>query len=362
MREFSANGHRVVVVANRYPRTLPAHDRTDGVEIVRMLFPTLYLGSFKPVRVLKYLSGLMLWVINFCRISILLLREKPDVVNCHFLGSQAPLVVTAAKLLGIRVVVTLHGDDVEGLPKRSRLDGWLFQNILKSADYITACSRYLMEQAIDIEPSINNKSHQIWNGIRSEDFINIEAYKYPRPYIFAAGRFVQKKGFDILLRAYDRLREKLDLDLVLAGDGPEGNNLEILAAELKLAIKTRNDEENPLPGLVMWGRASRDEIGRLMKGAELLVVPSRKEPFGIVALEGVACGCKVVACAVGGLKEIEQELPSGIVLCAPENDEGLFMAILENMHKKETRDKVYLNDWSWSKRAAEYLAVYQAKV
>jgi hypothetical protein len=51
-------------------------------------------------------------------------------------------MMLASKLLGIRCVVSLHGDDVEGLPHRSKIDRWLFKKVLLAADYVTACSNY----------------------------------------------------------------------------------------------------------------------------------------------------------------------------------------------------------------------------
>ncbi len=153
-------------------------------------------------------------------------------LNIHFLGSQAPYAILASKLLKIRCVVSLHGDDVEGLPHRSGIDHWLFKKVLLSADYVTACSNYLLDEAKKIVPEIEGKSTAIWNGINPEEYRDIKPYKHPRPYIFAGGRFVYAKGFDVLLHAYRRLLDAgQKIDLILAGDGPERENLINLAEE-----------------------------------------------------------------------------------------------------------------------------------
>jgi glycosyltransferase involved in cell wall biosynthesis len=303
---FKLRGHDVSVLTNRYPRHLKRHEMIDGINVERLLFAGFYLSSLNPYIVLKYIAGLLIGFVNFFRLTLLLKKGKPDVVNIHFLGSQAPFAILASKLLGIRCVVSLHGDDVEGLPHRSKIDHWLFKKVLLAADYVTACSSYLLNEAKKLVPEIESKSAAIWNGINPEEYKNIEPYQHPRPYIFAAGRFVYSKGFDVLLRAFRQLvDEGQNIALILAGDGTERDNLIKLAKELGLLIVMRdpNMELAETNTVLFWGRADRNEMKSLLKGCELVVIPSRKESFGIVALEALATRKKVAASLTVGLEE-----------------------------------------------------------
>ena len=108
------------------------------------------------------------------------------------------------------------------------------------------------------------------------------------------GRLVSDKGADLLLEALALLPPELaDGRVAIIGGGPEQPALEARAADLGLA------------GRVDFLGAHRDAaLGDLLNQVEILVVPSRwAEPFGIVALEGLACGCALVVSRLGGLPE-----------------------------------------------------------
>lgn len=108
------------------------------------------------------------------------------------------------------------------------------------------------------------------------------------------GRLVSDKGVDLLLQAMKILRrDDLKPDLTIIGSGPEEQNLQRLAREIGV------DRQ-----VIFAGPCAGNELARLLNQHRILVVPSRwAEPFGIVALEGIACGCVVVGSRDGGLKE-----------------------------------------------------------
>lgn len=108
------------------------------------------------------------------------------------------------------------------------------------------------------------------------------------------GRLVSDKGVDVLLDALALLAtEGLRPRLTVVGDGPERPRLEAQAARLGV------------DGQVSFlGLRTGEEVVETLNRHRILVVPSRyEEPFGIVALEGIACGCTVVGSARGGLKD-----------------------------------------------------------
>jgi glycosyltransferase involved in cell wall biosynthesis len=365
-QEFKRQGHDVSILANRYPRRLKSLEMMDGLFVKRMLFTGFYLPSFNSYVVLKYIAGLLISCVNSFRLAFLLKKTMPDVVNIHFLGSQAPYATLASRLLGVRCVISLHGDDVEGVPRRSRVDNWLFKKVLLGADYVTACSNYLLSEAKEIVPEVEGKSTAIWNGIRPEKYKNIEPYIHPRPYIFAAGRFVYKKGFDILFRAYrSLLADGERIDLILAGEGPEREKLTDLARRLGLSFAVREQDKGvaggrrpPIEGVYFWGRAERNEMKSLMKGCKLLVVPSRKEPFGIVALEALSAGKRVVATRVGGLTEIVQDGITGYFVEA-ESAEDLARGIKTALSDELKDVQMDLNRFSWKEASSQYLNIFR---
>jgi glycosyltransferase involved in cell wall biosynthesis len=108
------------------------------------------------------------------------------------------------------------------------------------------------------------------------------------------GRLVSDKGVDLLLRALKLLQsDNLFPDLTIVGSGPEEQSLRRLNGELAL------DRQ-----VTFAGGKSGTALAEILNQHRILVVPSRwAEPFGIVALEGIACGCVVVGSEKGGLKE-----------------------------------------------------------
>jgi glycogen(starch) synthase len=108
------------------------------------------------------------------------------------------------------------------------------------------------------------------------------------------GRLVSDKGVDVLLAALGLLAARgIRPGLTIAGDGPERSLLEDQVRRLGIAGQVR-----------FLGSRQGEETVRLLNAHRILVVPSRyDEPFGIVALEGIACGCLVIGSRGGGLKE-----------------------------------------------------------
>jgi glycogen synthase len=108
------------------------------------------------------------------------------------------------------------------------------------------------------------------------------------------GRLVSDKGVDVLLDAMAILdRKEIEVRLTVVGEGPEEPRLREQARRLGLADRVE-----------LLGTRTGEELAEILNRHRVLVVPSRyREPFGIVALEGIACGCLVVGSAGGGLSE-----------------------------------------------------------
>ncbi len=114
------------------------------------------------------------------------------------------------------------------------------------------------------------------------------------PRLLFVGLLDEVKGVQVLLRAFARVHAAhpgARLDIV--GDGPRRGEYEALASELGVAAAVR-----------FHGALTRDAIAPMMREADLLVLPSRTETFGIVVVEALACGLPVVATRVGALPEL----------------------------------------------------------
>jgi glycosyltransferase involved in cell wall biosynthesis len=132
--------------------------------------------------------------------------------------------------------------------------------------------------------------------------------------LLAMGRLHPNKDFPTLLRALARLPAEAHLSL--AGEGPERAALEALARDLGVA---------PRVTFLGWRR----DIGALLAGAEMLVVPSRAEPLGNVVLEGFSAARPVVATAADGPREVIEDGRSGLLV--PIGDDAALAAAIAGL-------------------------------
>ena len=353
-RCFSESGQQIKVITQKYPRRLKGKEFINGIQINRYLFfdpkpPSLELRS-----IFAYSYALACSPFNLIRFIIYLRKFKPEIINYHFAGAPTFFLLIYLFLFRNKLIVSLHGADVEDLPFESGISMLIFKKILKKADFITANSSYKLNKAVKIAPFIKDKAKVIYNGINLKEFKNVEPYQYTKRYILSVGRLVYKKGFDVLLRAFSIVVKDIkDIVLIVAGDGTERKTLE------KMVNKFNLDE-----WVKFYGWATALEVKKLLKGCEMLVLPSRNEPFGIVILEAMASGRPVIATRSGGPEEIIIDGQNGL-LVEKENAQDLGMAILRLLGDKNLQGRIiegaftFVEKFQISNTAKEYLNTFE---
>ena len=191
----------------------------------------------------------------------------------------------------------------------------------------------------------------VGNPFATETFKLLPHVPRDRELIFV-GRLVSDKGVDLLIEALSQLRQQgLHPRLTIIGSGPEADALEQLAQNRGVAGQIN-----------FVGRQKTDDIAQLLNAHQILVVPSRwPEPFGLVALEGIACGCVVVAAQTGGL-------PEAMGTCGLTFAAGDATGLAEQLHKllgdPALRDDLrrgaeeHLRQFAPATVAAKYLALF----
>ncbi len=174
-------------------------------------------------------------------------------------------------------------------------------------------------------------------------------------YVLGLGRVVEKKGFDLLLQAWARLApEHPRVGLVIVGGGGEVDRLRELAASLGVSESVR-----------LIGPVAQAQVGWLMAHAEVFVLPSRVEPFGIVVLEALRAGLPVVVSSRGGATEIVTAGREGLVV-DPCDTEALAQAIGRLLGDKAlqaemgARGRERATAFEWSRISAQYRSVYRS--
>jgi len=348
-REFAKKGHHVIIIANRDPSNLASFEMIDEIPVNRLYFVVPRL------KVKQAMATPILAPISIAKMISVIKENNSDIIALQFVSSNALYATISKRILKIPLVSTIQGNDVQKFPLESRTMNWIFKNTLKNSEFVTGCSASLLSEAERMVPEIQTKSVPIPNGVDIGEIDQVEPYKPDKPYIFSAGRFVYKKGFDILIKAFkDVANVYPNINLKIAGYGPEKDNLVTLIRKLRIDDKAE-----------IVDKPNRRQLIQLLKGSEFFILPSRREAFGIVNLEAMSAKKAVVATAVDGVPEIIKNNVNGI-LVKPEDSLGLakgILTLLENPSLSRNLGsegrKIVETNYSWNIIADKYLNLYK---
>ena len=225
--------------------------------------------------------------------------EKLDLIHAHYAIPHATSAYIAKQILNdehLRIITTLHGTDITLIGLEPSFLSVMKFSIEKS-DGVTAVSRFLKEKTIT-NYSINKEIEVIPNFVDTKLFTRM-ADANLRKAIAPNGEkiLIHTSNFRLVKRVTDVIRifnlviKKIPSKLVLIGDGPDRSNCENLCRELQL------DDNVKFLG-------KQAELVELLSAADLFLMPSQSESFGLSALEAMACEVPVISSSVGGLPEL----------------------------------------------------------
>lgn len=246
-------------------------------------------------------------------VRVLAANRRADVVEAHIGYPTGLLARPMAAVLGAPLVLFAHGADVLLAPDRSRIDGFLARRLFRRADLVVS-NGPVLSAALRHRIGAPRRLVEVSPGIDLAAFDGAPP-RAPRdrPELLFVGHLIERKGVDVLFRALALAPDRF-AHVTVFGDGPQRDLLHRLAAELGLAVDWR-------------GEVSPAEVGRAMCAAEVLAVPTlRDEALGLVALEGMAAGCVVVASRVDGLAVTVDDGRNGL-LASPGDVPGLSAAL-----------------------------------
>ena len=254
----------------------------------------------------------------------------PDIIHAQHVW----LLGDVACQTGLPCVLTAHGTDMMGYRLWSHLRPYADDAVERCA-HIIAISRDNLEDTTETIPAAAPKMVLMLNGYNEDVFYlqqtdrdevlaryGIELAPEDEIVLFA-GKLTNFKGVDTLLRAaavYEQ--EHPEIVTLIAGDGEERENLDALATELDLKRT------------YFLGHQSQDDLRELYNMSNLFAMPSRREPFGLVALEALGCGLPVVATNQGGLPEFVTGDRGELV--DVDDADGLVKAIIHQLDVNQT--------------------------
>lgn len=305
-RHLALDGHAVTVYTRGYHGGAEEEIQA-GVRIVRVPEYPPPLG----------VEDLIPWTLAFNiglihRATVELIDEPPDVLHAHdWLVAYA---ATVLKDLGSLPLVTTihatehgrHGGRLPGPTQQfiHRVERWL----VAESERVITCSAFMRDEVVLGLGAEEDRLDLVPNQIDLKPFEEPSASARPevwpedRPMILFAGRLEYEKGVQTVLEALPQLERRVPgVGLVVAGEGTYRSALERRVASLGL------------DGLVRFlGFADELRLRSLYSSADLAIVPSLYEPFGLVTLEAMASGTPVLVADTGGLREIVEHEVSGL--------------------------------------------------
>jgi L-malate glycosyltransferase len=295
--ELARRGHEVHFITYAHPFRLPHFmERVFFHEVEVVRYP-LFDHSPYPLALAAMMHEVTI-------------REGLDILHVHYAIPHATSAWIAKQMLGekngIRIITTLHGTDIT-LVGQERSFEEITRFSINQSDGLTAVSRFLRDETV---------AHFGIDADRIEvipNFVDIATYdrtRYPchkkflgatdKKLVMHISNFRTVKRVPDVVRVFAEIQHQMPSRLVLVGDGPDRP-----AAVEQVSMLGLDDS------VLFLGK--QDSVAELLACADLFLLPSESESFGLSALEAMASGVPVIATRVGGLVEVVEDGVSGIL-------------------------------------------------
>jgi glycosyltransferase involved in cell wall biosynthesis len=359
-KSLARNGTKVYVVTCDFPNT-PEHEIIDGVEVYR-------IDSYKNPSP-DFATWVYLMNVNMQKEAAALINHlggKIDVIHAHDW-----LVATAA--IGLKHVfrkpmfATMHSTEI-GRRNGIHFDyermiheteAWLTYEAWK----VICCSDYMMGHVQWAFGLPSDKLVMVPNGVNCDvysKYAKEDLSQFRRKFalpeekiVLFVGRLVYEKGVHVLVNAIPRILEKVNAKVVIVGNGYMKEQLSGLVKAMGIAHK-----------VVFTGFVDDETLRKLQTCADVSVVPSLFEPFGIVAVEAMAARSPVVVSDTGGLSEIVEHDVSGVKVYVNNPESlawGITRVLTDDGYANWLRNNAYKKiqeKYDWNKIAQQTKTIY----
>ncbi len=346
-----------------------------GRELARRGFEVHFIASRLPFRLRGFESNIYLHesqpayypVFEEAPVSLALAAKmvevtenyKLDVLHVHYAMPFATSAVLAKQILlpsQLGLVTTLHGTDITAVGAEPSFFS-VTQFSIRSSDRVTAVSRFLQERA-EATFAIRKPIEVIYNFIDTEVFSprkrgRLRLADPSTRVLMHASNFRPVKNIPVVIQTFAEVRRRMRAKLVMVGDGPEKAGAEHLARELGV----HRD-------VLFLG--NQDLMEELLPLADVFLLPSSSESFGLVALEALSAEVPVVSSNAGGLPEVVEHGVTGF-LHDPQHVAGHVSSVLTLLGDERLRRsmgrrgrKVARERFSADEMVARYVQVYES--
>lgn len=292
-------------------------------------------------------------------------RWRPDIIHLHT-AMVWPVAQAIQRQTSIPLVYHVHSVDKAEYEIGQEPQPWLAhseaqEQAIAAADRLIALSRDERDLLASYYPKARDRIRVVGNGIDepAADGPFARPQSPDQPLVLYSGRLVERKGIRELIAAIPRVLQAAPTSrFAIAGGPPNLSSADVAAQWL-------TPEAAPHQARIHFtGWLSPSQLTRWYRSADVLVVPSRYEPFGMVILEGMAHGLPIVASAVGGPAEILDHGRTGL-LFSPRDVTALADHLIALVRDRGLRQRLghagaeeARLSWTWPNRVAAMREVY----
>lgn len=294
-------------------------------------------SSSKVQVILKYMKWLLASVL-----SLILSGRTYHVIHVHYVFPSGLIGLMFKKFNpNAKLIVTAHGGDINKMAKKNETTRKWTAKILKQADHVVAVGQDLhreinekydipLEKLSLVSMGVNRNVFQAYGKTTSRQQLQIKSSELP---IVFVGNIIKEKGIVELIEAFIKVKQHHSttrLDII--GKINSANFYDELQAIIK---------HNKITDVYFHDAIEQTEVAKWMSAAEVFVLPSYMEGFGLVAVEAMSCHTPVVATNVGGLSYLAKD--NCALLVEPENADQLFLGISNILSNRELYKELVIN-------------------
>lgn len=321
--------------------------REEKLGTWRVLHPRYFMVPTVGTR----MQGISMALFSLRYVRRLIRDEKRfDLVDAHYVYPDGYAALKVAKALGIPLVVSARGTDINLYPNLPGIRNKI-RKVLREADAVVGVSHALVDRMIELGAS-PDRCYYIPNGVDLTAFNPADGSRSGRPTrrLLAVGNLKPEKGFSLLLEAINILKsEHPDLRLSIVGSGPEESRLRAKCSQLGIQDK-----------VTFLGAIPHSEMPEHYRRADVFCLSSLREGCPNVIMEAHATGLPVAATPVGGVPELVRDGVNGF-LAKGHSPEAIAHAIDRAIDRIWDSDEIRstVANRSWEKVADEIEAVFQ---
>ncbi|MEO6694252.1 MAG: glycosyltransferase family 4 protein, partial [Ignavibacteria bacterium] len=281
----------------------------------------------------------------------------PDIICCHWIRPWAEVCSKVSKDLNVPFVIDHHED----IPTLKKLYPESYKNFLKIFEKANKIIVHSSVNKNDLEAEALNLNELkiIYLGQNFTVSEKPKTFNFKRLKLICVSHLYEpRKNIDVLIKAINIVRNTIDVELNIAGDGILKKNYEQLSESLGLKDHIK-----------FTGQSSQKEVEEILERADIFILPSFPEAFGVVLTEALSKGLPVITCKGNGGGEELKLLNYPSILVNPGSHDELADAILnlatdfERLFQMSEKGKQIVRDhFTWKKNAASSFELFKKSI